>query len=510
MSDAILYHQGIPNDLLTSDYAGERRIKVEDSHQTTAFGEIQVANLNPITQISAQYGLLNNVLTVTDSDGSGTNSTVDEMYTCQTGTATDGLASILTLRQLAYRAGQGALARFTALFTAGVVDANQAAGLITAENLFTFGYIGTAFGILHARNGKDELQELTLTADGGAENATVTINGIGYTVALSGAGTTQADAFEIAVSLSAQVPSYSFSSNDNQVTAQAVISTAQTTFAYSSATSTGSWSQLVEGAQPDITFIPQAAWNRDTRLSADSDINLDPTKGNVYQVQFQYLGFGAIKFYVEDKNSGDLKLVHTIPFGNMNTFTSVSNPTFRIGWLVRNVGNNTNVTVQGGSASAFVEGPIFRDTPPKSIAVDQTAIGANLTNLVSLRNRLSFNGKVNRAEVFPLIVSGSTQTNKFAFFRVILNPVFSEAVTFEYVDKDSSIVETATDKVTVSGGLNIGTITVVAGSSVVIKFNEIMNTVTAVFPSSIICIAAEVPSGAAADCQAAVTWQEDL
>lgn len=479
--------------------------------QKSAFGDLSTANLSPITQISAQYGLLTNVLTVTDDAASGTNTTADELYVCQTGTATDGLASILTLRQLAYRAGQGALARFTALFTAGVADANQAAGLITAENLFSFGCIGSNFGIIHARDGKDELQELTLTvAAAGAENATVTINAVGYTVALSGVGTVQGDAFEIAESLNSQVPNYSFSSNDDQVVAQAVISQTQSTFSYSSSTSAGAWVQLVAGATGSTTFIPQSAWNIDTRISTDTDINLDPTMGNVYQIQFQYLGFGAINFFIEDKNSGELILVHKIPFGNTNSFTSVSNPTFRVGWLVRNVGNNTNITIKGGSAAAFVEGEIFRDTPPKSIAIEQTAIGSTLTNLVSLRNRITFSDKVNRAEVFPLLVSGSTQTNKFAFFRIILNPTFSAPVTFEYVDKDSSIVETTTDKVTLTGGLNIGTITVVAGSSVVIKFNDILNTVSAVFPGTVISIAAEVPSGAASDCQAAVTWQEDL
>ncbi len=476
----------------------------------TAFGELQVSNLQPITQISAQYGLLNNVLTVTDSGSSGTNTTVDEMYTCQTGTATDGLASILTLRQLAYRAGQGALARFTALFNTGTVGANQAAGLITAENLFGFAFIGTAFGILHARDGHDELQELTLTVAGGAENATVTIDGTGYTVALSGAGTVQDDAFEIAVSLQAQVPNYAFTSNDNQVVAQAVISEAQGAFAYTSATSTGSWSQVVAGVTANTTFIPQSTWNQDTRLNGTVDEILDPMKGNVYQIQFQYLGFGAIKFYIEDKMTGGLVLVHTIPFGNTNTFTSVNNPTFRVGWIARNVGNNTNITIQGGSAATFVEGPIFRDIPPRSASTDQSSVGSTLTNQISLRNRITFGDKVNRAEVLPLLISGSTQSTKFAFFKILLNPTYASTVVFNYIDKNGSLVEVATDAVAVSGGQEIGTVTIVAGSSQLIRFNEIMNTVTAVFPGTTVCIAAQVPSGAAADCQTAVTWQEDL
>lgn len=502
---------GLPSDMLDSQKIGERRLKVSGDDAKTAFGELQVANLNPVTQISAQYGLLTNVLTVADDLASGTNSVVDEMYTCQTGASVDGLASILTLRQLAYRAGQGALARFTALFTDGVALCNQAAGLITAENVFAFGFIGTNFGIIYARDGHDELQELTLTvAAGGAENATVTVDGTGYTVALSGLGTTQEDAFEIATSLNSQIANYNFSSNENQVVAQAVLSMTQGSFAYTSSTSTGAWVQLLAGEEADIDFISQSNWNMDTRISADSDINLDPTMGNVYQIQFQYLGFGAINFFVEDKGSGDLVLVHRIKFGNSSMLTSVNNPTFRIGWVARNTGNNTNVIVRGGSAAGFIEGPIFRDTPSRSITNDQLSIGSTQTNIVSIRNRFTFSNKVNRAEVFPLIIAGSTQANKFALFKIIVDPVYSAPVIFSYVDKVSSLVEVATDSVGVTGGTEIGAVLIVAGPSLVTKFNDILNTVTALYPNSTFAITAEIPTGAAADCQVALTWQEDL
>ena len=478
----------------------------------TAFGESSVAQPTPITQISAQYGLLDNVLTVTDNAASGTTSVVNEKFNCETGTAADGLASITTRRQLAYKAGQGALARFTAIFSPGVLGSSQGAGLITAENLFVFGYLNsTEFGIVHARDGMDELQELTLTAAAGAETASVTIDGTVYSVPLTGVGTVQGDAYEIAQSLNAQVPNYQFTSNDNQVVAQAVISDAQGAFAYSSAgTSTGSWNQLVAGAQPTLEFIPQSEWNVDTRISNDADVNLDPQLGNVYQIQFQYLGFGAINFFVEDKNTGALVLVHTIRFANSSTTTSINNPTFRVGWIARNIGNTTNVTVQGASAGAFVEGAIFRDNPPRSVSHEQLSIGSTLTNILSFRNRINFFDKVNRAEVYPLLVSASTQATKFAFFKILLNPTFDSPVTFEYVDKSGSIVETTSDKVTVSNGLEIGTLTVVDGSSAIIEFNRTKDTVTSIYPGSTICIAAVIPSGSAADCQVSATWQEDL
>jgi hypothetical protein len=470
---------------------------------TTAFGELKAEAMTPITQINAQYGLLTNVLTVTDNAASGTNSIIDSKFTCDSGIAADGLASVLTLRQLAYRAGQGAMGRFTAIFSAGVPDNTQAAGLITAENSFAFAYIGTTFGILHAHNGEDELQELTLTVSGGSENATITVDGNAYIVALSGVGTVQGDAFEISESLNAQVINYIFTSNDDQVVMQSVLPGPQGLFSYSSAgSSVGSLSQIVAGVTGINDFTPQSSWNRDKMVA------LDPTMGNVYQVQFQYLGFGAIDFYVEDGPTGEFVLVHKIEFANNNTIPSVSNPTFRLGWLSSNSGNATSVRVQGSSAGAFIEGLVVRDTPPRSANNEQVGVTTALTNILSLRNRISFGGKVNRAELFPQLVSASSQTNKAAFFKIILNPTFASPVNFTYLNKVSSISEVATTSVGVSGGQDIGSVTITNTGSIVLRFNE--GQVTPVHPGSTICLAAQMSSGSASDCQATITWQEDL
>jgi hypothetical protein len=478
---------------------------------TTAFGDLKAEAMTPITQISAEYGLLGQVLTVTDSAASGTNTVVDNKFTCQTGVASTGLASILTLRQLSYKPGQGAMARFTSIFSAGVADSLQAAGLITAENSFVFAFAGTAFGILHAHNGESESQELTITTPAaGAENATVTIDGTGFTVPLT-AGTVQHNALEISDSLNAQVTNFTFTSNDDQVVAQSLLPGPQGSYAFTSATAVAAWVQVTAGVDNTINFIPQAAWNIDARLTGSVQEALDPTKGNVYQIQYQYLGFGAIKFFVEDSDSGDFILVHVIEFANTDTIPSVSNPSFRIGWLVNNVGNTTNLTVSGGSASGFIEGLLRRSTPPRAEDNEQLAVGTTLTNIITFRNRITFGNKVNRVEIIPLLASVSTQTNKAAFFEIRADPVFSGVdLDFAYIDKENSVMEIATDAATVTGGRLLGAATVVAGSSEQLKFNERDEQTFAALPGQTFSIAARVSSGAAADMQATGTWTEDI
>lgn len=478
---------------------------------TTAFGELKSESKTPVTQISAEYGLLNQTLTVTDSASSGSNSIVDQKFTSQSGTAADGLGSILTLRQLKYRSGQGALADFTALFSPGVADNQQAAGLITAENAFVFGFLGDQFGITHAHDGQSEAQELTITTpSSGSENATITVDGVGYTVPLT-VGTVQHNAFEISNNLNSQVPNYAFTSNDDQVVAQAELPGPAGSFAFTSGTAIAAWDQITAGVVLSIDFIPQSSWNQYTFLTGeDAEDRLDPLKGNVYQIQYQYLGFGGIKFFVEDAKTANLILVHIIRYANNNTVPSVTNPTFRVGWLSRNLGNTSNVTMQGSSASLFIEGKIKRNTPPLSDNNTQLAVGLILRNIISFRNRLHFGGKVNRAEIFPLLATASTDANKPAVFEIIANPTFTGDVDWSYFDKDNSIMEVSTDNVIVSGGRSIGTIPVGAGSSETIQFNEREDLDFTALPGQFFSIAARITTGSAADMTASGTWQEDL
>lgn len=482
---------------------------------TTAFGELKVEQANPISQISAEYGLFDQTLTVTDSSASGTNTIVNNKFTCQTGTDAAGLASILSLLQLKYRPGQGALARFTSVFTTGVSDSRQVAGLITSENVFGFGFVNENFGIIHAFDGEVETQELTITTPAaGGENATITIDGVGITVPLT-AGTVQHNAFEIALSLEAQVANYTFTSNNDNVIAQSVISGPQGSFAFSSATAVAAWVQENAGVDTTIDFIAQADWNEDTRINTGTepeDIleNLDPTLGNVYQIQYQYLGFGAIKFFVEDNDTGEFILVHMIKFTNTSAVPSVSNPTFRVGWLCRNLGNTTNLTTAGSSAAIFIEGVSRRDTKARAAFNDQLSVGTTLTNIMTFRNRSSFGGKVNRIPIFPVLMSASTQANKSAFFVILADPVFGGDLNFSYVDKASSVMETASDNVSVSDGDVIGVLTVVDGSSLILDLNSSDSQRTVLSPQSSLCIASQVSSGAAGDMQASLTWQEDV
>lgn len=471
-----------------------------DRSQRTAFGELSTAEPVPIMQITAPYGLLQKAQSFTVLGG--TTAANNSLFEATTGTDPNALSALLSRRQVTYRAGQGLMARLTAIFDTPQPNSAQEAGLIINTDRLGFGFQGTSFGIIYQHDGESEIQELTLTvAAAGAENATVTINGTPFTVPLT-AGTLQHNAFEIANSLEAQVPDYSFSSNDVTVVARSLIATPGTTFAFTSATAVGAWVQIEAGRIPTSDFVPQADWNVDTRP------DLDPAKGNVYQVRMQYLGFGGIEFYVEDRETARLILVHRIRFANTSTTTSVGNPTFRVGWLVANTGNTTSLTIKGGSAAGFIEGKAIRTEPPRAAEVSNSAVPVgSLINMFSFRNRLVFGKRRNRVEVFGLSLTAATDSNKSATIKILANAVIAGDLDWQYRDKVSSVIEIAEDAGAVIGGTLVASFTVPSLGGVTVDLEQLLATA---FPGDVITIASEVNAAAPALVGISVIWQEDI
>lgn len=487
-----------PGSTFSTGGGGESSVKI--TGPLTAFGEISAAQPFPIAQITAPYGLLEKTESFTGLGGS--TRAENSVFVASTGTDPNGFSALLTRRQVQYRAGQGLLGRFTAIFDAGVADNDQVAGLVINTEQLGFGFQGTGFGVVYQHDGESEIQELTITTPASsAESATITVNATGFTVPLT-SGTVQHNAFEIAVSLNAQVPDYDFSSNNDQVVARSLLAIPGTTFAFTSSTAVAAWVEVQDGAVPISDFVPQASWNVDIRP------DLDPQKGNVYQVQMQYLGFGGIEFFVEDSKSAQLMLVHRIQFANTSTETSVGNPTFRVGWVSRNRGNTTNIETKGGSASGFIQGSAFRTESPRAVEdTNATVPVGTFQNIFTLRNRLVFGTRRNRVEFFGLSLTAATDSNKAAIIEVCLNSIITGDLDFQYIDKVNSIIEVARDEGAVTCGRLVSSFIVPASSGVVVNLEELASLL---LPGETVTISGSITAGAPASVNASLIWQEDL
>jgi hypothetical protein len=403
-------------------------------------------------------------------------------------------------QQVSYKAGQGLMSEVSAIFNEGVADSTQVAGMISSESQIGFGYLGVEFGIIFATDGKLEIQELTITTGAGAaENATVTIDGTPYTVPLTNTSINQ-NAFEISESLTSQVAGYNFTSNLAVVNCLALLpELGGGAFTFSSGTAVAAFVEIANGELPAEIFVKKSDWN------VNPNIDINPQLGNVYKTQFQYLGFGNTFYSIENPDTGEYELVHIYKYANTSVKPSVPNPIFRVGWGARNVGNTTNVTVQGGSAALFIEGKYVIHGKSNGACKIQTIPNGSIRNILAVRNRLTFNSLPNRAGIFLKDLSIATESTKITTFYVYKTPVTSGSFTWTYENQSKKLSEIATDNTIITGG-NVVACYQTKGDLLV----DLERVINELRPMEYISIAAFIPSGVASDVSASVTLVGDL
>ena len=318
-------------------------MKVVDTHGNvvsqdakTAFGLLAVAEMEPTAQLQFTYNI--HTLLVNVEENSGTVTQANSMAHLSTGAGANQSATLLSRREVPYTPGVGVLFRGTAVFTTGVANSIQCIGIGDAFDGFFFGYSGASFGIIHRTGGEPEIQTLTITtASNTAEDITITLNGVAVAdVTVTAAG---ADSAVTRTTTANDIATHDFSDTGAGWTAKAVGATVQFiardsgakagAFTLSGAvTAVGAFAETDNGIATTETTIAQTAWSEDKMAGAGSSgMTLDPTKGNVYQIQYQWLGFGQIVFSLEDQATGDIVVVHRITYTNQNTIPSIANPT---------------------------------------------------------------------------------------------------------------------------------------------------------------------------------------
>lgn len=468
--------------------------------EVSAFGEVLSVEKTPITQMLAINGLTDKVEKFEFLSGTAT--TNGSEFVVSLGTTANSFASILSSREIPYRAGQGSEGDLSARFSAGVANTSQLAGLTSATDSLSFGYNDVDFGITRRANGFAEIQELEVTsATTGAGDVTVTIDGTPFTVAVT-IDTVQVNAIEISDSLTAQVPGWIFTANDDTVVALQINPTPAGSFVFALDTATGTaatWTQIKAGVAATTNFTAQVDWNVNPIPS------LDPTKGNIYRISLQYLGYGGIPFFVEDSASGRLVLVHVIPYANNNVVPSLGDPTFRIGWTVSSTGGTTDLVVAGASAAGFIQGKDIITEQSRSSSMTLIAVGTTALNLLTIRNRTVRGQRRNRSDTHLLSASGFTDSAKGAVIEVIINATIAGDPVFQYIDKDMSTTEFHSSSGAVTGGTVIGTLTLLPGDN--LDLEKIGSRLTF---NQTLTLAARVVAVPASDITGNVLFQEDI
>lgn len=388
------------------------------------FGSIHTENLTPVFQFDAVYGL-NSGLNTSATTLSGSVTASNSEFVLQTGGTIYAQASLQGRKRLRYRPGQGVVSRFTARYTAGVANSYQVVGVGHAEDGVYFGYKDTEFGILYVNRGVREVRTLTITtASSTAENITITLNGVANTVAVTNSGNIQRTVWEISVGSYAGWKAYP--AGATVVFIRDSAGAAAGAYSITATTAAGTYAQTKAGAASTDMFVPQATWNEDKLDgTGPSGAVLDPTKGNVYQIGIQYLGYGTITFQVEtspQNNSAVFVTAHQLRLPNTLSATSFRNPAFPFTAAVYSAGSTTNLTTTIGSVAGFVEGEKRLHGNRFSYFNQLTSVTAGAYHvLFTIMNKRFYGVVSNQAVVNLLSCSGAVKHNSPVIYYLVKN-----------------------------------------------------------------------------------------
>jgi len=463
-----------------------------------AFGESITAGLTAFIQNTGVYEFIPTNFKEYTS-GTGTTGITNRMFAVTNGVGALSYGAIQSFRALNYNAGQGGRARFTGVFPSNTANHWSGIGLVNLSDELSFGYNGTTFGIWHRKDGVAEVRTITVTvASTGSTNLTLTLNGTAFVIPLT-AGTTTFNAYQIATWINANTTLWVA----DQIGATVIISAQSDgaksgAYSYVHATSTGTIVQNRAGVTKTSTHTPKATWSEDTCTW------LDPTKGNVFQISYPYLGFGSIRFFVKEPGLG-FKLVHVIEYENANTTPSLRQPSLHFGIYSASIGTTTSVPVYCASAALFVEGEVQKTRNPRAVSNTQS-VTTTQTNVLTLRNRKTYNYLYNQVEIEPVHLSISSESNQNVIVELRANAVFSGATNFQSAGTNL-VTDYDITANTVSGGTLLAAFTLGAKGSLSQTLKEFEIRLP---PSLQLSVSAKVTSGAAASVTTTLSYYEDL
>lgn len=171
-------------------------------------------------------------------------------------------------------------------------------------------------------------------------------------------------------------------------------------------------------------------------------ITIDPTKGNVFQIQFQWHGFGNIRFYYESEETGRFILFHIYKHTNTKTAVSINNPVLPLSAYTKNRSYNGTINFYAGSMGTYNEGRIKRFGPRHFIEASSTTVDSSLKHLITIKNNPTINGIENRSIIYISNISVANEHTKPGSIKIYKNGGLSSANFVDY-DSTHSIISTS-------------------------------------------------------------------
>jgi len=477
----------------------------QNKNQYGAFGEQLTTHKTPVVQIANKYQIdpanLNDLETFEATGGAADNNA--NLFRCQTGTSVGGYGVIRSLETLNYRAGQGIECQITAAFTTGVALSLQFAGMFNISETLAFGYDGVYFSTLHSYGGNAEVQLIDVTVTG-AGSCTVTLDGDAFAIPVTNS-TIQTNAFELKEGLEGDATlsgKWRFEQIDGTVYCIAKSVGDKTGTMSITGGVTATITEKTAGVAKTDNHTKSSSWN----VTTTPFTGFDPTKLNVYKIQFGYLGIANINYFIYDPNKGSYVLVHQIEWANANVITHLGQPNLKAGWTSASLGaSGTNLTVQGASASIMLEGDEVIKNNTFADENTVSSIGTSLVSLITIKNRTVYGDRYNLGKVIPLTVSVNNDHTKGAIIEIFRNATEGGTTNFQFEDEYNSIVSVDKAGTTITGGVLIDAFTVESGGTKELDLS-VLN--TELLPDSTFTVAAKTIQGSGAEMTTTIAWKE--
>ena len=172
---------------------------------------------------------------------------------------------------------------------------------------------------------------------------------------------------------------------------------------------------------------------------------LNPQLGNVYQIGFQYLGFGNAKFALENPETGIMTPFHEIKNANSRTTPVLRNPNVSILATSANIGGTTSSDLKTVSMAAFTEGIAAKLDPKYALSFSFSVNSSTYKPLAILKANRVFNSQSSFGEFDLLQLAASNEVNnKTLTVGLFINKRVTGDVNYQYINENNSIVSYAT------------------------------------------------------------------
>ncbi len=167
---------------------------------------------------------------------------------------------------------------------------------------------------------------------------------------------------------------------------------------------------LVGVIRTSISGVPE-----EEEIALNIPVGVDLSKGNVFDIQYQWRGVGNYKFFINLQEVGDSAYLGTL------IQLSMFNPALPVAWNSENLGDNdsmnfgcVDVTSEGGKDNGKTYGSVGVDNQTGQVSVSGT--GQYNIPIIAIRSKLTIGGLINSRDTLALLLSA--YADQRAFLRV--------------------------------------------------------------------------------------------